>query len=41
VAAKYGEAIEKELAELERVMASDLAEFNTKMASAGLPAVHA
>jgi hypothetical protein len=41
VAAKYTGAIEKELADLDQVVASELAEFNTMMAQAGLPAVHA
>ena len=41
VAAKYGGAIEAELANLNQVLESELAEFNSLMASAGLPAVHA
>ncbi|HJU52256.1 MAG TPA: hypothetical protein VJ815_07975, partial [Acidimicrobiia bacterium] len=41
VAAKYTGAIEKELASFDQVVASELAEFNTLMAEAGLPAVHA
>ncbi len=41
VAAKYNRAIDEELAHFDQVVASELAEFNTTMAHAGLPAVHA
>jgi len=41
VAAKYTGAIDEELANFDQVVASELAEFNTMMAQAGLPAVHA